>query len=110
VVIEKLREAGVDLTEPEARPAEGVFTGETVVITGTLPTLSRKQASDLVEAAGGRVTGSVTRATSFLVVGEDAGSKLTKARELGIPELSEADLLARLAGSPPEDLLTPSPE
>jgi DNA ligase (NAD+) len=102
-VIAKLAAAGVDLTEPEARPAEGIFSGQTVVITGTLPTLSRKQATELVQGAGGRVTGSVTKATSFLVVGEDAGSKLAKARELGIPELSEADLLARLEqGSSPE--------
>jgi DNA ligase (NAD+) len=109
-VLEKLARAGVDLTEPEARPAEGVFSGMTVVITGTLPTLSRKQATELVEAAGGRVTGSVTRATSFLIVGEDAGSKLTKARELGIPELTEADLLARLdPSSSPETHPTPPP-
>lgn len=95
-VIEKLRAAGVDLTEPQARPSEGPFSGLTLVVTGTLPTLSRKQATQLIEAAGGRVTGSVTRSTDFLVVGEDAGSKLTKAQELGIPQLEEAELLARL--------------
>jgi DNA ligase (NAD+) len=99
-VIEKLARAGVDLTEPEARPVEGPFLGQSVVITGTLPTLSRSQASELVEAAGGRVTGSVTKSTSFLVVGDDAGSKLTKARELGIPELTEAELLLRVGLAP----------
>ncbi|HET8654190.1 MAG TPA: NAD-dependent DNA ligase LigA [Longimicrobiaceae bacterium] len=95
-IIEKLRSAGVDLSEPEARPAEGPLSGLTFVITGTLPTLSRKQATERIEAAGGRVTGSVSRSTDFLVAGEDAGSKLTKARELGIAVLNEADLIERL--------------
>ncbi|MBW3629875.1 MAG: NAD-dependent DNA ligase LigA, partial [Gemmatimonadetes bacterium] len=110
-VLRKLADAGVDLTEPEARSAEGVFSGQTLVITGTLPTLSRKQATDLVEAAGGRVTGGVTKTTSFLVVGEDAGSKLTKARELGVAELTEADLLARLdpTAAPETDPIQPPP-
>lgn len=95
-IIEKLRAAGVDLTEPEARVAEGPFSGLTFVVTGTLPTLSRKQATELIEEAGGRVTGTVTRSTDFLVVGEDAGSKLAKAEELGVPRLDEAALLAKL--------------
>jgi DNA ligase (NAD+) len=99
-VVEKLAAAGVDLTEAAARPAEGVFTGKTFVVTGTLPTLSRKQASELIESAGGRVTGSVTRNTDFLVVGEDAGSKLTRARELGIAELSEDELIERCGAAP----------
>jgi DNA ligase (NAD+) len=100
-VIEKLRAAGVDLTEAAARPAEGVLSGMTFVITGTLPTLSRKQATALVEEAGGRVTGTVSRSTDALLVGEDAGSKLAKARELGIAEWTESDLLQRVdrAGS-----------
>lgn len=95
-IIEKLRAAGVNLTEEQARPSEGPLTGLTFVITGTLPTMSRKDMTAAIENAGGRVTGSVTKATSFLVAGEDAGSKLEKARELGIPELSEADVLARI--------------
>jgi DNA ligase (NAD+) len=94
-VVEKLRAAGVDLTEAVARPAEGPFNGLTFVVTGTLPTLSRKQATEMIEAAGGRVTGSVTKNTDFLVVGEEAGSKLTRARELGVAELSEEDLIRR---------------
>jgi DNA ligase (NAD+) len=102
-VIEKLARAGVELTEAMPAPAEGPFRGMSVVITGTLPTLSRKQATELVEEAGGRVTGSITKGTSFLVVGEDAGSKLVKARELGIAELTEAELLVRVGR-------TPSPE
>jgi DNA ligase (NAD+) len=93
-VIEKLRRGGVDLTEPLAPPSDGPLAGKTVVITGTLPTLSRKQATQLVEDAGGRVTGSVTRTTDLLVVGEDAGSKLARARELGISELTEESLLS----------------
>ena len=94
--VEKLHLAGVQMTEEAAAPAEGVFGGLSFVITGTLPTLARAEAGALIERAGGRVTGSVTSKTDFLVVGEDAGSKLAKARALGIPELSEADLLARL--------------
>jgi DNA ligase (NAD+) len=104
VVIDKLRDAGVDLTEETARPAEGALVGMTFVITGTLPTLSRKQATSIVEGAGGRVTGTVSRATDALIVGEDAGSKLTKARELGVAEWTEADLLER-AGTPDSEQL-----
>lgn len=97
--IEKLRAAGVELEEREARPAEGPLAGLTFVITGTLPTLSRKDATALIERAGGRVTGSVTRKTDFLVVGEDAGSKLEKARELGVPLMTEAELLERIGSA-----------
>jgi DNA ligase (NAD+) len=100
-VIGKLRAAGVVLEEESrAAPAEGPFKGLTVVITGTLPTLSRKQATELVERAGGRVTGSVTRNTDYLVVGEDAGSKLVRARELGVAELTEDELLQRTGAAP----------
>ncbi|HUE96862.1 MAG TPA: NAD-dependent DNA ligase LigA, partial [Longimicrobiaceae bacterium] len=101
-VIEKLRAAGVRLTEESARPAAGPLSGLTFVITGTLPTLSRKEMTRTIEEAGGRVTGSVTGSTDFLVAGEDAGSKLARARELGVPELSEADLLAKIALSEKE--------
>lgn len=68
--------------------------GKTFVITGTLPTLSRDEASDLIRTHGGKVTGSISKNTDYLVVGEEAGSKLTKARELGVKELSEAQLKA----------------
>jgi DNA ligase (NAD+) len=67
-----------------------------VVITGTLPTLSREQATELVESHGGRVTSSVSRKTSFLLAGDDAGSKLAKARELGVEVIDEAELLRRV--------------
>ena len=62
-------------------------------MTGTLPTLKRNEAKELIEKAGGKITGSVSAKTDYLVVGEDAGSKLDKAIELGITQLSEADLL-----------------
>jgi DNA ligase (NAD+) len=88
------------MTEERSRVALGPFSGLSFVVTGTLPTLSRKEMSRLLEEAGGRVAGSVTRATDFLVVGEEAGSKLAKARELGIAELTEADVLAKLSALP----------
>jgi DNA ligase (NAD+) len=66
------------------------------VITGTLPTLSREQAKEMIEKAGGKVTDSISKKTSFLVVGENAGSKLEKARSLGVPLLEEGDLLEKL--------------
>lgn len=102
-VIEKLRAAGLRMTEERQRPVEGPLSGQCFVVTGTLPTLSRKEMSRIIEEAGGRVAGSVTRATDFLVVGEDAGSKLTRARELGIPELSEAEILDRIAEKNPNE-------
>lgn len=107
-VLNKLKAAGVDLTESAAHPTEGPFSGLTFVITGTLPTLSRKQATEIVEEAGGRVTGSVTRGTNFLVVGEDAGSKLIRARELGITEMSEAELIERADRQGTEASLLPN--
>jgi len=94
VVVEKLRAAGVKLTEEQGAPAEGPFSGLTFVITGTHPTMSRPELTEFIERRGGRVTGGVTGKTNYLVAGEDAGSKLAKARELGVKELSEAGLLA----------------
>jgi DNA ligase (NAD+) len=93
-VVEKLRAAGVKLTEEQAAPAEGPFSGLTFVITGTHPTMSRPELTEFIERRGGRVTGGVTGKTNYLVAGEDAGSKLAKARELGVKEISEAELLA----------------
>jgi len=80
-----------------AAPGEQPFLGQTFVVTGTLPTLSRSEAKALIEQAGGKVTGSVSKKTSYVVVGEEAGSKLKKAEELGIALLSEAELQAMLA-------------
>src|SRR5256885_620721 len=83
---EKLRGHGVNLIEPRAVAAGGPLSGKTVVITGTLPTLSRTRATTIIEGAGGRVTGSVSKATDFLVAGEEAGSKLDKAKSLGVED------------------------
>jgi len=96
-LISKLRKAGVRFDEPNQVAAGGALAGMTVVITGTLPTLSRTKATEVVEQAGGRVTNSVSKATSFLVAGEEAGSKLEKARSLGVEIIEEAELLKRIA-------------
>ena len=71
----------------------------TVVLTGTLPTLTRDEAKAMLEAAGAKVAGSVSKKTDYVVAGEEAGSKLDKARELGVPVLDEAGLRALLAGA-----------
>jgi DNA ligase (NAD+) len=96
--MERLRGRGLRLDEPNAVQADGPLTGFTVVITGTLPTLSRGDATALVERAGGRVTSSVSKKTSFVVAGEEAGSKLDKARELGVEVIDEAELRRRTDG------------
>jgi DNA ligase (NAD+) len=101
VTIEKLAAAGVGMMEEGARVITGPLSGLTFVITGTLPSLSRKEMSRIIEEAGGRIAGSVTRSTDYLVVGEDAGSKLDKAKELGIPLLSEPEVLARIDAPQP---------
>jgi DNA ligase (NAD+) len=99
-LVEKLRAAGVNMTEPKTRTAGRSLAGATVVITGTLPTLSRAEASELVESHGGHVTSSVSKSTSFVVVGMDAGSKLAKAQALGIDTIDEAELLRRIGQHP----------
>lgn len=98
-MIGALRELGLNMEEPlEEKPAGGVdLSGKTFVLTGTLPTLKRQEAAALIEKAGGKVSGSVSKKTSYVVAGEEAGSKLTKAQTLGIPVLDEAALLAMLA-------------
>ena len=80
------------MVEERPGPAEGTLTGLTFVLTGKLPTLTRGEAQALIEAQGGRVSGSVSKATDFVVLGEDAGSKLDKARSLGVPTVDEAQL------------------
>ncbi|MCW5966289.1 MAG: NAD-dependent DNA ligase LigA [Bryobacterales bacterium] len=97
-LVERLRAAGLQFHYDPPRPAtrlEGV-TGKTFVLTGTLPNLTRDQAKAYIEAAGGKVAGSVSKKTSFVVAGEEAGSKLDKARSLGVPVLDEAQLLSLL--------------
>ena len=98
-LVRKLRARGVRLEEPRARATGGALAGKTVVITGTLPSLSRQQASELVESNGGRVAGSVSRNTDFLVAGDAAGSKLDKAKSLGVEVIDEAELLRRIRAS-----------
>ena len=98
-VVEQLRAAGVHwpAIEGTASDAHRPLLGKTLVITGTLPTLSRDEAKDLIEAAGGKVSGSVSKKTNWLVAGEEAGSKLEKAQALGVEILDEAGLQALLA-------------
>ena len=79
--------------------ATGIFTGKTFVLTGTLPTLGREDAKALIENVGGKVSGSVSKKTDFVVAGADAGSKLTKAQELGVGVIDETDLLKMLSDS-----------
>ena len=95
-LVERLRERGLNLTEPRAVTADGPLSGATVVITGTLPGLSRGEATALVEQAGGRVTSSVSKKTTFVVAGDEAGSKLDKAVELGVEVIDEAELRRRV--------------
>jgi DNA ligase (NAD+) len=113
-VVEQLRAAGIRWEETEgiaiaaaeAPGSAGVagIAGHTFVLTGTLPTLTRDAAQALIEAGGGKVTGSVSKKTRYVVAGADAGSKLGRAVELGITVLDEAALLALLAPSAPADV------
>jgi DNA ligase (NAD+) len=80
-------------TAAKTTTTKATLAGKTFVITGTLPTLKREEAKELIEKAGGKVTGSVSKKTDYLVTGEAAGSKLEKALELGITQLTEAQLL-----------------
>ncbi len=98
--IARLRELGVRFEPVLAPPpATGTVAGKAFVLTGTLPTLKRDEAKRLIEANGGKVVGSVSKKTDYVVAGEEAGSKLDKARELGIPVLGEADLIDLLGAS-----------
>ena len=101
-LVQRLKDAGVDMTaEKKQRSAQ--LAGLTFVLTGTLPTLTREEAKQRIEAAGGKTAGSVSKKTSYVVAGEEAGAKLDKARELNITVLDEVGLLALLqAPSPPE--------
>lgn len=95
-LIDKLRRHGLRFDEPRKQQVSSALKGLTVVITGTLPTLSRNEAKELIQSAGGKVTDSVSKATSLLVAGAEAGSKLDKAKALGIEIVDEAELLRRL--------------
>ena len=97
-LVKRLKDAGVDMTA-EKKQRSTQLAGLTFVLTGTLPNLTREEAKEKIEAAGGKTAGSVSKKTSYVVAGEEAGSKLDKARELKIPVIDEAGLLAMLAGS-----------
>jgi DNA ligase (NAD+) len=98
-LIEDLRAQGVTMELEGPPPGEGPLAGKTFVLTGTLPDLTREQASERIVAAGGRVTSGVSKKTDYVVAGENAGSKLTKAESLGVPVLDEPGLLGLLDGA-----------
>lgn len=95
-LVDRLAAAGLTLTHQKIDRSGGPLAGLTFVLTGTLPTLSRDEAKEKIEAAGGKVSGSVSKKTSYIVAGEEAGSKLDKAKEFNIPILDEAGLLAKV--------------
>ncbi len=97
-VVKDLRKAGIHWPEQEAALGPQPLAGKTLVLTGSLPTLSRDEAQALIESAGGKVAGSVSKKTSYVVAGADAGSKLDKAQALGVPVLDEEGLRALLVG------------
>lgn len=92
-MINEFKQLGIKLTEPVAEKKNDIFAGKTFVLTGTLPTMKRSEAAKLIEDNGGKVTGSVSKKTDYVLAGEDAGSKLTKAQTLGITVISEEQLL-----------------
>ena len=95
-LIGRLERSGLTFTEPGAAGGDGALSGKTYVLTGTLATLSRPEATALIESAGGRVAGSVSKKTDAVVAGEEAGSKLEKAKELGVEVIDEDELLRRI--------------
>lgn len=105
-LIERLRQAGLNFNSSlyRARPAAGPFAGRTFVLTGTLPSLTREAATAQIEALGGRVSSSVSKKTDYVLAGSDAGSKLEKARQLGVTIIDETEF-RRLAGGGPDPRL-----
>ena len=97
-VIKELEELGVNITAKKQIPSGEALQGFTIVVTGTLPTLGRKEAAELIENNGGKCTGSVSKKTDYLVAGEAAGSKLTKAQSLGVPVITEEQLFEMING------------
>ena len=97
-LLERLKAANLSFEYTARKRKEGVLNGLTIVLTGTLPSLSREEAKQRIEAAGGKVASAVSKKTSFVVAGDDAGSKLTKAKELKIPVLDEAGLIDLISG------------
>ncbi len=101
-LVQRLKDAGVEMTA-EKKQRSVQLAGLTFVLTGTLPTLTREQAKERIETAGGKVAGSVSKKTSYVVAGEEAGSKLEKAHELKIRVIDEDGLLALVAGRDPAE-------
>ena len=91
-MLEDLIALGVNTKVEKVAKASNALDGLTIVVTGTLPTMGRKEITEYIESNGGKVSGSVSKKTSYVVVGEDAGSKLEKAKALGIPTLTEDEL------------------
>jgi DNA ligase (NAD+) len=108
-VIDALRKAGVHWQEgkPKKASSNGPAAGKTFVLTGTLPNLSRDEARDMIQARGGKVSGSVSKKTDYVVAGADPGSKLAKAEELGVAVIDEAQLLEMFGVT--EDVPPPQP-
>ena len=97
-LVQRLKDLG--LTMPaEKRVTTTTLEGLTFVLTGTLPTMTREAAKELIESAGGKVSGSISKKTNYVVAGEEAGTKLDKAQSLGVPVLDEAGLRALLGAS-----------
>ena len=99
-LLERLEKLGLNMKEPVAAEGKGPLAGQVYVITGTLPSLSRAKAAELIEAAGGHVSDAISKKTRAVVVGADAGSKLEKAKTLGISLIDEAELLRRARAKP----------
>ena len=98
-LVEKLRSRGVNFLSKQSRPAaEGPLAGKTVVITGTLPDVTREEAAQRLEAAGAKIAGSVSKKTGYVLAGEAAGSKLEKAKALGVPTVTWGEMLEILEG------------
>ncbi len=95
-LIDNLKACGVVMTPLVKKSSDGVFVGKTFVLTGTLPTMTRAQASKIIEDNGGKTSSSVSKKTDYVLAGEDAGSKLTKANSLGVTVISESDLLSMI--------------
>jgi DNA ligase (NAD+) len=99
-LLKRLEKSGLTLRETETPTGPRPLADQTFVLTGTLPTLSRQQARDLIETAGGHVSDSLSKKTTALVVGTDPGSKLDKAEALGVEQIDEAELLRRVSRKP----------
>jgi len=95
-LVERLRKAGLTFQHTVRKKAAGRLAGKVFVLTGTLPNLAREEAKARIESSGGKVTGSVSKKTDYVVAGADPGSKLDKANSLGVPVIGEEELLEML--------------